>query len=188
MTTSNPKLNKVTRVEFYPFTHQYILDGEKALIGVTCLMRNQGLSPDYSFIDQDVLDHAADLGTQAHEAIEAYCNGETTPDIPLIKSFKKLGLDIIATEYLVTDYEVVASSIDLVAKVDDNTVDLIDMKRTDTSPPTYEHYENESTWIPPIVTRRDSPHINLFRLHAPMADGSHRSGTRQSHPIGEPTR
>ena len=132
MTTSNPKLNKVTRVEFFPLTHTYLLDGEKYLIGVTELMKNQNLSANYSFIDQEVLDHAADLGTQAHEAIESYCNGEATQDTPLIKSFRKLGLDIIATEYLVTDYEVVASSIDLVAKVDDNTVDLIDMKRTST--------------------------------------------------------
>lgn len=126
------KLNPVSRVEFLPFTHQYILDGERELIGVTTLMKHQGLSPDYSFIDEDVLLHAADLGTQAHEAIEAYCNGESSVETPLIRSFKKLGLDIIATEYLVTDYEVVASSIDLVARVDDNTVDLIDMKRTST--------------------------------------------------------
>jgi len=126
------ELKKVERVIFYPFTHDYILDGGKVLTGITTLMKKHGLSPDYSGIDDAVLQHAAELGTQAHETIEAYCNGETTPDIPLVKSFKKLGLDIIATEYLVTDYDVVASSIDLVAKVDENTVDLIDMKRTST--------------------------------------------------------
>lgn len=125
-------LNQVNRVVFYPFTHDYILDDEKVLTGITTLMKKHGLSPDYTGIDDAVLQHAAELGTLAHETIEAYCNGEATPDIPLIKSFKKLGLDIISTEYLVTDYEIVASSIDLVAKVDENTVDLIDMKRTST--------------------------------------------------------
>lgn len=125
-------LQKVDRVQFFPFTHDYILDGEKPLIGITGLMKRHGLSANYSRIDEATLKHAADLGTEAHEAIEAYCEGETTPDIPLIKSFKKLGLDIIATEYLVSDFEIVASSIDLVAKVDENTVDLIDMKRTST--------------------------------------------------------
>lgn len=124
------KLNQVSRVVFYPFSHDYILDGEKLLMGITTLMKKHGLSADYSHIDEDVLQHAAELGTQAHEAIEAYCDGLPTPDIPLIKSFKKLGLNIISTEYLVTDYETVASSIDLVNGVDDNTVDLIDMKRT----------------------------------------------------------
>jgi hypothetical protein len=123
-------LNQVSRVVFYPFSHDYMLDGEKILIGVTSLMKKHGLSPDYSHIDEGVLQHAAELGTQAHETIEAYCDGLPTPDIPLVKSFKKLGLNIVSTEYLVTDFETVASSIDLVSQVDENTVDLIDMKRT----------------------------------------------------------
>ena len=112
--------------------HQYIRDGTKELVGVTTLLKKHGLSPDYSNISKEVLDHAADMGTQAHQAIEDYINGKAMPEIPLVKSFRKLGLDIIATEYLVTDFDVVASSIDLVAKVDDTTVDLIDMKRTST--------------------------------------------------------
>lgn len=124
------ELNQVKRVTFYPFTHTYLLDDGKRLIGVTELLKKHGLSVNYSRIDDAVLKHAADLGTAAHQAIEDYCNGEFVPDTPLIKSFRKLGLDVISTEYLVTDYEVVASSIDLVSKVDDSTVDLIDMKRT----------------------------------------------------------
>lgn len=126
------KLNEVSRVVFYPFTHDYVLDGEKTLMGVTSLMKKHGLSPDYKGISEDVLNHAATLGTNAHEAIEAYCDGLPTPDIPLIKSFKKLGLNIVKTEYLVSDLETVASSIDLLNQVDESTVDIIDMKRTST--------------------------------------------------------
>lgn len=124
------QLNQVSRVVFFEEPHEYILDKTKKLIGLTQLMSKHHLSADYSNIGKDVLDHAAELGTQAHKAIEAYCDGLPIPETTLIKSFKKLGLNIVATEYLVTDYETVASSIDLVAEVDEKTVDLIDMKRT----------------------------------------------------------
>lgn len=123
-------LTPVTRVVFTEEPHQYILDKTKELQGITAILKKHGLSADYSGIDEATLKHAADLGTQAHKAIEAYCDGLPTPETALIKSFKKLGLNIIATEYMVTDFETVASQIDLVAQVDDNTVDLIDMKRT----------------------------------------------------------
>ena len=124
------ELNRITRVEFFPFTHSYILDGHKVLIGVTQLMHKHGLSANYSRVDEATLQHAADLGSQAHKAIEDYCDGKATVETTLIRSFKRLGLNIVATEYLVSDYNVVASSIDLVNEVDEDTVDLIDMKRT----------------------------------------------------------
>ena len=122
----------VSRVQFLPDEHRYILDKTKELIGATTLLKKHGLTPDYSGISKEVLEHAAEMGTQAHQAIEDYINGKATVDTPLLRSFKKLGLDIIATEYMVTDYETVASFIDLVARVDDTTVDIIDMKRTTT--------------------------------------------------------
>jgi len=119
-------------VVFTEDPHRYVLDGERELLGITTLLRKHGLSPDYTGIPQDVLEHAADLGSQAHKAIEAYCEGLPVTETPLIKSFKKLKLDIVTTEYLVTDFSTVASSIDLLAKVDEHTVDIIDMKRTST--------------------------------------------------------
>lgn len=123
-------LTRNSRIEFIPFPHSYILDGEKVLTGLTTILKKHGLSANYSAVDDATLEHAADLGTQAHEAIEAYCNGGAVPQIPLIKSFAKLGLNICATEYLVSDNETVASAIDLINEVDDHTVDLLDMKRT----------------------------------------------------------
>jgi len=124
------QLNQVDRVVFTEDPHEYILDGSKKLIGLTQLMSKHGLSANYGNISQEVLDHAAELGTQAHNAIEAYCDGLPVTETPLIKSFKKLGLNVIATEYLITDYETVATKIDLVVQVDENTVDIVDMKRT----------------------------------------------------------
>lgn len=126
------ELIRTDRVEFYEFQHSYLLDGKKSLIGVTQLMKKHNLSADYSGVSEDVLNKAAELGKQAHKAIEAYCDGVPAPETPLIKSFKKLGLNIIRTEYLVSDFDVTASSIDLVNEVGENEVAIIDMKRTST--------------------------------------------------------
>lgn len=126
----NHNLWESQRVKFYEFGHKYLLDGKRELIGVTSLMKKHGLSPDYSGIDAATLSHAAALGTAAHKRIEDYCEGRPVPDCKLIKSFKKLGLNIERCEYLVTDEETVASSIDLLAKVEEGVYDIIDMKRT----------------------------------------------------------
>ena len=155
---------------FYKEPHKYILDKDKELIGITSLLKKHGLNPDYSGISKEVLDHAAEMGTQAHEAIENYVNGLPTPDIPLLKSFRKLGLDIVATEYMVTDYETVASAIDLVAKVDDNTVDIIDMKRTTTV-----HKESVSwqTSIYAFLFEQLNPDIKVRNLYClPIKKGN----------------
>ena len=125
------KLAPNKKVKFNPKEHSYRI-GKKQLIGVTSLMRKHGLSPDYSGIDPEVLAHAAELGTAAHKCIEEYCDGLPVVENKLIKSFKKLGLSIAATELLISDNETVASSIDLVADTGEkDTYDLIDMKRTD---------------------------------------------------------
>lgn len=126
------KLNINTRVTFYESPHKYVLDNGKELIGVTSLMRKFGLSPDYGGIDEETLAHAAALGSMAHQVIENYVNGLPCVDSPLLKSFAKLGLNIIATEYLVSDNETVASAVDLIEGVDEHSVILWDMKRTST--------------------------------------------------------
>lgn len=123
------KLKENEAVYFDEISHSYWM-GDKELIGVTTLMKKHGVSANYEGISEAVLEHAADLGTQAHKAIENYCDGLATLDIPLIKTFKKLKLKIIHTEYLISDNKMVASSIDLVQEVGKNEVVLIDMKRT----------------------------------------------------------
>lgn len=133
------KLSQNTRVTFNEDFHFYLLDGEKVPLGVTTLMKKHGLGHQYdipaNYTEEEwqaILDHAAEIGTMAHKCIESYCNGEATVLNPLIKSFKKLKLNIVATEYLVSDNDVVASSIDLVEEVEDGVFNLIDMKRTST--------------------------------------------------------
>lgn len=141
------RLKRNTKVEFDALTHSYWLDGVKELVGVTTLMKHQGLSPDYSGISEKVLNHAAARGTAIHRTLEDYDNGSvivqpvTADDVfgnaatfdtkAELAAYRELGLNVIASEYLVSDNKVVASSIDKVLATDEeDTVDLADIKTT----------------------------------------------------------
>lgn len=115
-------------VVFEPQTHQYINDNWEILLGVTSLMKKHGLSPDYSAIDPEVLRKAAERGSKVHSDIEMYCKGEQVEETPAIKAFAKLKLDVLDNEYLVSDNEIVASSIDVVL----SDYSLADIKTTST--------------------------------------------------------
>ena len=131
------ELQDNTRVFFDPLSHTYLLDGEKPLIGVTELMKKHGLGADYSGIPEKVLNKAAEEGTALHKEIEDYDNGLSVLRTPLIEEYAKLcaqtGLIFVASEYLVSDNEIVASSIDGVYGLKNgkkNEVVLIDYKST----------------------------------------------------------
>ncbi len=131
------ELQNNTRVFFEQLSHTYLLDGEKQLIGVTELMKKHGLGADYSGIPEKVLNKAAEEGTALHKEIEDYDNGLSVLRTPLIEEYAKLcaqtGLIFAASEYLVSDNEIVASSIDGVYGLKNgkkNEVVLIDYKST----------------------------------------------------------
>lgn len=124
------ELVKNTRVFFEPVSHNYLLDDEKILPGVTTLLKKHGLSADYTGIPAAVLNKAAEEGTAIHRELEAYDNGEAVLVSELIDDYAKLGLKHLASEYLVSDNQIVASSIDKVYYVDENTVDIADVKTT----------------------------------------------------------
>lgn len=125
-------LNQNTRVSFEEITHSYLLDGEIYLMGVTSLMRKHSLSPDYSGISEEVLQKAAERGSKVHKDIEDYCNGKAVAMTRELKAFIGCGVKAIANEYLVSDNEIVASSIDIVADAGEGKVNLIDIKTTST--------------------------------------------------------
>lgn len=124
------KLAQNDFVQFFEFGHKYFTKEGKELIGVTTLMSKHGLSADYKGASDAALAHAAELGTQAHQAIEDYIDGKAVEEIPLITSFRKLNLNSVCCEYLVSDNETVASKIDIVIELADGVVGLVDMKRT----------------------------------------------------------
>lgn len=142
------ELKRNTKVEFDGLTHSYFC-GDKELLGVTSLMKKHGLSPDYSGISEKTLNYAAARGTAVHHTLEAYDNGEMIIQPVAVDdneggmasfdtkaelaAYRDLGLRVIASEYLVSDNKVVASSIDKVLATDEeNTVDLADIKTTST--------------------------------------------------------
>lgn len=130
------ELKKNTQVYFDDLTHTYLLGG-KELIGVTTLMKKMGLAPDYSGIPAEVLENAARRGHAVHKAIETFCQ-EGVPVIEeeysetvlsSLEAYKALGIKAAANEYLVSDNESIASSIDLVGE-DAEGVTLYDIKTT----------------------------------------------------------
>ena len=125
-------LNQNTRVSFEDITHSYLLDNEIYLMGVTSLMKKHSLAPNYEGIPADVLQKAAERGSKVHKDIEDYCNGRAVAMTKELKAYISCGVKAIANEYLVSDNQIVASSIDIVADAGNGAVDLIDIKTTST--------------------------------------------------------
>lgn len=151
------KNTKVTFVEL-PGTdlHRYLLKRKKGaepeqIIGVTSLMKRMGLSKGYGKVSPDVLARASARGTAIHELLQGYEIGtpvsaticyqwtcqdgsvqETEEDVTkMLQAYRSLSKDnikCVAVEYMVSDNDCVASLIDLVSEVDENTVDLMDYK------------------------------------------------------------
>lgn len=111
-------------VVFEPEHHTYHLN-EKELSGVTAIVK--WLFPDtYAGIPEDVLMRAAEYGTLIHGKCELADNMGIA-DEPIVKEYQRIikdaGLEVSCSEYLVSDEEIVASSIDKVFK-DDSLGDI----------------------------------------------------------------
>lgn len=120
------KLEPNKRVFFDDITHSYLLDDSFYLMGVTSLMKKHGLSADYTGISDEVLAKAAERGSKGHKEIENYIKGNKYKPTTITKSFQALNLNVMESEFLVSDNEVVASMIDIV--LDDYS--LVDIKFT----------------------------------------------------------
>lgn len=121
-------LNK-SQVVFNEYDHTYTLDG-KSLTGVTSILNRQLFADKYSGISEDVLNKAAEYGKGVHESIELYDSMGIGEDEDAVKAYiklvKKAKLTRLDNEYLISDDDYVASSIDVV--FDDCT--LADIKTT----------------------------------------------------------
>lgn len=109
-------LNK-SQVIFSELDHTYTLDG-KSLSGVTSILNRQLFADKYSGISDEVLNKAAEYGKGIHESIELYDSLGIGEDEDAVKSYIKLcqkeGLTRLDNEYLISDNDYVASSIDVV--------------------------------------------------------------------------
>lgn len=121
------------RIFFDATSHSYLLDDDTLLMGVTELIKKHNLGGvDYSGINPEVLRKAAEEGTAIHKELQDYENGETIFASELIDEYKKLGLKFVESEYPVSDFEVIASAIDMVyeGSAPDKVI-LVDIKGTD---------------------------------------------------------
>lgn len=122
----------LSRVKFDEATHTYTLDG-KQLQGITGTLIRRAFPDKYKDVDPEVLAQAAAKGKALHEAIQNYDRYGILGDDERIGRYAELMeermLTVIENEYLVSDNEHYASSIDIVAD-DGNGVSLIDVKST----------------------------------------------------------
>lgn len=104
-------------VIFNELDHTYTLD-DISLNGVTSILNRQLFADKYSGISDEVLNKAAEYGKGIHESIELYDSLGIGEDEEAVKSYIKLcqkeGLTRLDNEYLISDNDYVASSIDVV--------------------------------------------------------------------------
>lgn len=125
---SNIELNK-SAVIFNEVDHTYNYLGS-FLSGVTSLLHRTLFADKYNGISQDVLAKAAAYGHNIHEQIELVDTLGVESETPAVKAYMQMKADLnlttLANEYLVSDEQYIASSIDIV--FDDLT--LADIKTT----------------------------------------------------------
>lgn len=126
------KLNQ-SRVQFDAATHTYHLDGV-VLQGITGTLIKRAFPDKYKDIDPEVLAEAARKGHELHEAIQNFDRFGFASDDERVKNYAYLkqgsGLVTVENEYLVSDNEHYASSIDVVLENVTGDVVLVDIKTT----------------------------------------------------------
>lgn len=124
---------KQSQVTFDAATHTYHLGGV-VLQGITGTLIKRAFPDKYKDIDPEVLAEAARKGHELHEAIQNFdrfgitSNDERLGNYTHIKEY--YGFTTIENEYLVSDNEHYASSIDVVMENKQGEVVLADIKTT----------------------------------------------------------
>ena len=152
-----------SRIFFDETSHSYLLDDEKLLMGVTELMKKHGLGANYDGIPLARLKAAAEIGTAIHRELQDYENGTEILATELVDDYRNLGLRFIESEYPVSDYETVASAIDMVyygSRKD--SVILVDIKCTE------KYHRRSLEWqlgIYKTLFERQNPGISVEALY-----------------------
>lgn len=124
---------KQSQVTFDAATHTYQLGGVQ-LQGITGTLIKRAFPDKYKDIDPEVLAEAARKGHELHEAIQNYDRFGITSNDRRLGNYTNIkeyyGLTTIENEYLVSDNEHYASSIDVVMENRQGEVVLADIKTT----------------------------------------------------------
>lgn len=122
---------KDSGVLFDEENHTYLL-GDKYLSGITGMLQRQFFPNEFEGIPKDVIDLAAQYGTDVHHSCEdfdhAWINDGTVEVQDYIQICKENNLTHECSEYTVTDGSDWASRIDKVYRVSDDTFDIGDIK------------------------------------------------------------
>ena len=118
---------------FDPEAHTYHTPEGVRMQGITGMISRQLFPNEYKDVPQSVLDKAAGRGKAVHQLCELVDDLELTPDNPEAQAYislkERLGLDYVASEYIVSDNTHFASPIDKVYADGDKFV-LADIKTT----------------------------------------------------------
>ena len=122
-------------VKFDAETHTYTNENGEVLISVTQLLKQAGISPNYDFVNEEVLKAASEKGTLIHKEIEDYIKkgeiGFTKELHEFITYVKEQGIKILASEKQVYN-DRVAGTIDLIFQYPNGKVVYADFKTTST--------------------------------------------------------
>lgn len=122
-------------INFDEQTHTYTNENGKVLISVTQLLKLAGISPNYDFVNEEVLKAAADKGSLIHKEIEDYIKkgeiGFTKELHEFITYVKEQGIKVLASEKQVYN-DRVAGTIDLIFQYPNGKVIYADFKTTST--------------------------------------------------------
>lgn len=161
------ELKANTQVFFDPQSHSYTNEAGELLLGCTELLHKHGLAPDLSGIPEKRLKEAAAKGTKVHQYLQAYEAGEMVPTSDLLDEYKKLGLHHLASEFLVSDNELVASSIDMLYQSGPDSVIICDIK---TSEKENVRYVTWQTSIYRYLLERQCPGVKVSEQYLLWAD------------------
>ena len=159
------KLNRVP-VMFDPDTHTYTNEETGELLsGITGTLLKRLFPSKYDGVPKDILAKAAERGSNVHASIELYEKIGVTPSTQEGKAYaditRRNGMVALDCEYTVTDFKHYASQIDVIYEVQENVVDLADIKTT------YKFDEESVSWQLSIYAYMMSlcnPHIKVRKL------------------------
>ena len=122
-------------INFDAETHTYTNEKGEQLISVTTLLKDAGISPNYDFVNEDVLKAAADRGTFIHKEIEEWIKYGKVGFSRELEEFAKYvtseGIKVLASEKQVNN-EHVAGTIDLIVQDRFGKIIYVDLKTTST--------------------------------------------------------
>lgn len=126
------QLNEQTKVCFHEAEHTYTM-GDIELSGVTTMLKTMLFQDKYKDVPEEILQRAAAYGSSVHKQIEMAINEGVITDSAELNNARRLlldaGITAVRGEYLVSDEQSIASSIDIIGENKTGVV-LIDTKTT----------------------------------------------------------